>query len=162
MNRDFYLGVGLIVLSVIFWMELEGVKNPAIMSEELSAAVFPRLMTGALAFLGLLLSVSSFAKWRRKHPEEIPKAGATWSRFKSTYQVPLLMFFALTAYVFLIPVVGFYVMSLCFFMSLGLLLGGLQIKNLITVAATSLGAVLVIYYVFQVHMRVFMPGGFLF
>jgi hypothetical protein len=162
MKRDFFLGVGLIVMSVIFWLELESVRNPAIMSEELSAAVFPRLMTGALAFLGLLLSVSSLMKWRRKHPGEIPKAGPGWNKFKSTYQVPFLMFFALTAYVFLIPVVGFYVMSLWFFISLGLLLGGLQVKNLIAVAATSLGTVLVIYYVFQVHMRVIMPSGFLF
>jgi Tripartite tricarboxylate transporter TctB family len=163
MTRDVYLGVGLVVLAVIFWTELGKVKNPAIMKEEMSAAVFPWLMVGTLAFLGFLLALSSFVRRKRGGGGDVTTGGPVswWTLLKTTYLVPGLMFASLTVYVFLIPVVGFYSLTAVFFLGVGLLLGGWGRKNVVTVVITSLGAALLVYYVFEVNMGVFMPRGFL-
>jgi len=72
-----------------------------------------------------------------------------------------LMFAFLTAYIFLIPVVGFYSLTIGFFLCVGFLLGGWGRKNAVTVVLTSFAAAILIYYVFEVNMGVIMPRGFL-
>jgi hypothetical protein len=163
MKRDVYLGVGLVVLAAILWTELGKVKNPAIMKEEMSAAVFPWLMVGTLAFLGAVLAVSAFLRIKRDSGGGVPNGEPVpgWHVLKTIYLVPLLMFALLTVYIFLIPVVGFYSLTILFFLSVGLLLGGWGRRNVVTVVITSLGAAILVYYVFQVNMGVIMPAGFL-
>lgn len=163
MKRDVYLGVGLIVLAAILWTELGKVKNPAIMKEEMSAAVFPWLMVGTLAFLGFLLAISSFVRMKRDGDGDAVASTpvSRWTALTTTYLVPGLMFAFLTVYIFLIPVVGFYSLTIAFFLCLGFLLGGWGRKNAVTIVITAFAAAILIYYVFEVHMGVIMPRGFL-
>ena len=161
MKKDLLLGIGMVFLSFICALDLRTVKNPDIIANQVGVTLFPWLMVGALALLGLLLVVFSILK-SMKAGEPSEQKAMDWVRFRSTYAVPLLMFAILTAYIFLTPVIGFYVMSLLFFVGLGLLLGGFNKKNVITVCIGSIATVLSVYLIFQVLLQVWMPQGLLF
>lgn len=163
MKKDLLIGIGMVFLAFLFALDLRTVKNPDIIKNQVGVALFPWLMVGALAFLGLLLAVSSLVKMKKgRGGGQSERKTMDWGRFRSTYAVPLVMFAILTAYIFLTPVVGFYVMSLLFFVGLGLLLGGFTKKNVITVCIGSVVTVLSVYLIFQVMLQVWMPEGLLF
>lgn len=161
MKKDLLIGIGMVFLSFLCALDLRTVKNPDIIENQVGVTLFPWLMVGALAFLGVVLAVSSFVKMKKDRGQSERKP-LDFGRFRSTYAVPLLMFAILTAYIFLTPVIGFYVMSLLFFVGLGLLLGGFNRKNVITVCIGSIATVLSVYLIFQVVLQVWMPQGFLF
>ena len=161
MKKDLWIGIGMVFLAFLCTLDLRTVKNPDIIKNQVGVALFPWLMVGALAFLGVILAVSSFVKMKKDGGSSGRKT-MDWGRFRSTYAVPLLMFAILTAYIFLTPVIGFYVMSLLFFVGLGLLLGGFTRRNVITVCIGSIATVLSVYLIFQVMLQVWMPDGLLF
>jgi hypothetical protein len=161
LKKDLLLGIGMLFLSLLCAYDLTTVKNPDIIENQVGVTLFPWLMVGALTLLGLLLILFAVVKMKRDggKPEQKPK---DWVRFRATYMVPLLMFAILSTYIFLTPVVGFYVMSLLFFIALGLLLGGFDRRNIITVSIGSVATVLSVYLIFQVMLQVWMPEGILF
>lgn len=161
MKKDLLLGIGMVFLSFLCALDLRAVKSPDIIKNQVSVTLFPWLMVGALALLGLLLVVFSLMKTTKEGGKSERKT-VDWGRFRSAYAVPLLMFAILTAYIFLTPVIGFYVMSLLFFVGLGLLLGGFNRKNVIAVCIGSITTVLSVYVIFQVMLQVWMPQGLLF
>lgn len=161
MKKDLYIGIGMVVLAFLCALDLRTVKNPDIIKNQVGVTVFPWLMVGALALLGVVLAVSSYVKMQKEGGKS-ERRTTDWVRFRSTYSVPLLMFFILTAYIFLTPVIGFYAMSLLFFVGLGLLLGGFTRRNVITVCIGSIATVLSVYLIFQVMLQVWMPDGLLF
>lgn len=161
MKKDLFIGIGMVFLAFLCVLDLRTVKNPDIIKNQVGVALFPWLMVGALALLGVILAVSSFVKMKKDRGPSDRKI-MNWVRFRSTYAVPLLMFAILSAYIFLTPVIGFYVMSLLFFVGLGLLLGGFNRKNMITVCIGSIVTVLSVYLIFRVMLQVWMPDGLLF
>jgi hypothetical protein len=161
MKKDLFIGIGMVFLSFLCALDLRTVKNPDIIANQVGVTLFPWLMAGALALLGVILAVSSSVKMKRTGGQSVRKA-IDWGRFRSGYAVPLLMFAILTAYIFLTPVIGFYVMSLLFFTGLGLLLGGFGQKNVFTVCIGSVVTVLSVYLIFRVMLQVWMPEGLLF
>ncbi|MEW6333377.1 MAG: tripartite tricarboxylate transporter TctB family protein [Thermodesulfobacteriota bacterium] len=161
MKKDLLLGIGMMLLALLFALDLRTVKNPEIIQNQVGVTLFPWLMLGALALLGLLLVVFSLVKMKGPRGQA-GKTTTDWGRFRSTYAVPSLMFAILTAYIFLTPVIGFYVMSLLFFVGLGLLLGGFNRRNVITTCIGSVTTVLSVYLIFQVMLQVWMPQGLLF
>lgn len=161
MKKDLLLGIGMLFLSLLCAFDLSNVKNPDIIENQVGVTLFPWLMVGALTLLGLLLIFFSVVKRKGEGETSAPKA-KDWVRFRATYAVPLLMFAILTVYIFLTPVIGFYVMSLLFFVGLGLLLGGFNRRNILTVCIGSIATVLSVYLIFQVMLQVWMPQGLLF
>ena len=161
MIKNLLIGIGMVFLAFLCALDLRTVKNPDIIKNQVGVALFPWLMVGALALLGLILAVSSFVRMKKDGGQSERKT-TDWGRFRSSYAVPLLMFLILTAYIFLTPLVGFYVMSLFFFVGLGLLLGGFNRRNVITVCIGSIATVLSVYLIFQVVLQVWMPDGLLF
>jgi len=161
MKKDLWIGIGMVFLAFLCALDLWTVKNPDIIKNQVAVALFPWFMVGALALLGVILAVSSFVKMKKDGGPSDRKT-MDWVRFRSTYAVPLLMFLILSAYIFLTPVIGFYVMSLLFFVGLGLLLGGFNRKNMIAVCIGSIATVLSVYLIFQVVLQVWMPDGLLF
>lgn len=161
MKKDLFIGIGMVFLSLLCGLDLRTVQNPDIIQNQVGVTLFPWLMVGALALLGILLAVSSLVKMKKNGGKSEHKT-INWGRFRSTYAVPLLMFLILTAYILLTPVVGFYVMSLLFFVGLGLLLGGFNRKNVIAVCIGSVATVLSVYLIFRVMLQVWMPEGLLF
>jgi len=161
MKKDLLIGIGMVLLSFLFALDLRTVKNPEIIQNQVGVTLFPWLMLGALALLGVLLIVFSLVKMKRPGRQS-DQPTTDWGRFRSTYAVPSLMFAILTAYIFLTPVIGFYAMSLLFFLGLGLLLGGFNRRNVITTCIGSIATVLSVYLIFQVMLQVWMPQGLLF
>jgi len=164
MKKDIFLGALLIALSLILFVELRETKNPAIMMDQVSAATFPNLLVGVLVLLAVILIITSCIKLNKeKGPgTKTEPSRLNWGKLKYTYQVPMLMFVLLCFYIFLTPVIGFYTMTFTFFISTGILLGGPGRKNIVMVVPTALASILGVYYIFQVYMRVIMPGGILF
>lgn len=161
MNKDLPVGIVMVLLSALFALDLRTVKNPDIIQNQVGVTLFPWLMLGALALLGFLLIIFSLRKMKQRAGSAEQKP-MDWGRFRSTYAVPSLMFVMLTAYIFLTPLIGFYTMSLLFFVSLGLLLGGFNKRNMLTVGIGSIATVLSVYLIFQVMLQVWMPQGLLF
>jgi hypothetical protein len=69
------------------------------------------------------------------------------------------MFLFVAGYIFLIPVIGFYTMTVLFFIALGMLLGGVSYRIFFKVAGATVGVILVIYFLFEVSLQVYMPTG---
>lgn len=160
MKKDIWVGLIIFALSVLFALDLRGVQNPDIIKNQVGVSVFPWMMIVVLGFLGLFVFVSALLKMRRE--KAAAKAKADGPTFWTKYTVPFVMFVILTVYILLVPVVGFYVMSLLFFIALGLLLGGFQWRNVIRVSIGALATVAVVYGIFQKGLQLWMPQGFLF
>ncbi|OHE23752.1 MAG: hypothetical protein A2Z43_01305 [Syntrophobacterales bacterium RBG_19FT_COMBO_59_10] len=160
MKKDLLLGAGLIFLAVLCAMDLRTVKEPDIIQNQVGVTQFPWLMVLALGFLGIALMISSLVKM--KAAGGVGKAKIGREGLRSKYAVPGLMFMILTAYILLVPVIGFYAMSVAFFVALGLLLGGFGKKNVISVVIGSACTALFVYLIFQVMLQVWMPQGLLF
>lgn len=159
MKKDLLTGVVIVALSVLCGLDLRTVKDPEIIKNQIGVTVFPWIMVAALALLGGMLIIFSLVKMRQGGQDKKP---FDWGQFRQMYAVPILMFCIVSAYIFLTPVIGFYVMSLVFFVSLGLLLGGFTKKNILTISIGSIATVAAVYLIFQVMLQVWMPQGILF
>ena len=158
MKKDVWVGLIIFALSVLCAWDLKDVQNPDIIKNQVGVALFPWMMVVALGLLGLF--VTGAALWKLRRQREVRKAPGV--PFWTKYTVPYAMFAILTGYIVLTPVVGFYAMSLVFFMALGTLLGGFKTKNIITTGIGAVVTVAVVYGIFQVALQLWMPQGFLF
>jgi len=160
MKRDLVIGLVTIAVAVACIIDLVNMKQGFIMEDQVSASFFPYLMVGLLGILGVLQLINAAAAMlkARKDPAREPEQ-IDWGKLKQRYQVPFLMFLFVSGYIFLIPVIGFYTMTVVFFIALGMLLGGLSFKNFLKVAGATAGTVLFMYYVFQFSLQVYMPTG---
>jgi uncharacterized iron-regulated membrane protein len=158
MKKDVWVGLIIFALSVLCGWDLKDVQNPDIIKNQVGVALFPWMMVISLGGLGLF--VAGAALWKLRRGEDVPKAPGV--PFWTKYTVPFLMLVILTAYILLVPVVGFYAMSVLFFFALGLLLGGFRKKNVITTGIGAVVTVAIAYGIFQVSLQLWMPEGFLF
>lgn len=162
MKKDLVVGLLTIAVSIACVVNLVTMKQGFVLEDQVSATFFPYLMTGLLGLLGVLQVVKASAVLLREHKgHQSPPQAFDWETFKKRYQVPFLMFSFVSGYIFLIPAIGFYAMTVVFFIALGVLLGGLSFKNFLAVAGATAGTVLFIYFVFEVSLRVYMPSGIL-
>lgn len=160
MKKDLLIGLVTMAVSAAAVFDLINMKQGFIMADQVSASFFPYMMVGFLGLLGVLQTVSASAALLRARKQPVPKGATTaGNRFWQRYQVPFLMFLFVAIYIFLIPVVGFYTMTVLFFMALGVLLGGLSLRNCLSVVGAIAVTVLVMYYVFQVSLQIYMPAG---
>jgi putative tricarboxylic transport membrane protein len=163
MKKNIVIGLATTAVSAACLVSLSNMKQGFAMEDNVSASFFPYVMVGLLGFLGVLQTINAFVDLVKARKDSGQKAVKTdWGKFWKRYQVPLLMFFLVAAYIFLIPVIGFYTMTAVFFLALGLLLGGPSLKNVLKVSGAAAGTILFMYLVFQVSLRVYMPSGILY
>ncbi|MHB8770311.1 MAG: tripartite tricarboxylate transporter TctB family protein [Syntrophales bacterium] len=160
MKKDVVIGLAATAFSAACLVSLSNMKQGFAMEDNVSASFFPYVMVVLLGFLGVLQMLSSLAGLlkARKDPEKKSER-IDWGKFWKRYQVPFLMFTSVAVYIFLIPVIGFYTMTAIFFITLGGLLGGPSLKNLLKVSGAAAGTILFMYLVFQVSLRIYMPEG---
>jgi membrane glycosyltransferase len=160
MKKDIVIGLVTMAVSAVCLISLGNMKQGFAMEDNVSASFFPYVMVGLLGFLGLLQAINGVAALLKARREQEKKADKIdWGNFWKRYQVPLLMFLLVAVYIFLIPVIGFYTMTVAFSLALGVLLGGHSAKNLLKVAGAAAGTALFMYFVFQVSLRIYMPDG---
>ena len=160
MKKDIVIGTAAMAFCAVCLVSLGQMKQGFVMEDNVSASFFPYVMVGLLGFLGLLQTISGIAGLlNARHAPQAEAKKIDWRAFWERYQVPLLMFSLVAAYIFLIPVIGFYTMTALFFLALGILLGGLSRKNVLKVSGAAAGTILFMYYVFQVSLRIYMPDG---
>ena len=160
MKKDIVIGLAATAFSAACLVSLGNMKQGFAMEDNVSASFFPYVMVGLLGFLGVLQTINAFTALLKAHKDSGKTTDKVdWEKFKNRYQVPFLMFFLVAAYIFLIPVIGFYTMTLVFFIALGTLLGGPSLKNLLKVSGAAAGTILFMYLVFQVSLRIYMPDG---
>ncbi|RJQ55113.1 MAG: tripartite tricarboxylate transporter TctB family protein [Desulfobacteraceae bacterium] len=159
MKKDLAIGLVAIAVSTACVIDLVNMKQGFIMEDQVSASFFPYMMVGLLGVLGVLQAIGSSAEILRARKEERKPEKIDWGKLKRRYQVPSLMFIFVSVYIFLIPVIGFYTMTVFFFIALGMLLGGLSIRNILKVAGATAGTILFMYFIFEVSLQVYMPTG---
>lgn len=160
MKKDIVIGLVTMAISAACLISLSNMKQGFAMADNVSASFFPYVMVGLLGFLGVLQTINAFAALLKARKDTGRKSGKTdWEKSWKRYQVPFLMFFLVAAYIFLIPVIGFYTMTAVFFLALGMLLGGPSLKNVLKVSGAAAGTILFMYLVFQVSLRIYMPSG---
>ncbi len=160
MKKDIVIGLVTVAVSAACLISLSNMKQGFAMEDNVSASFFPYVMVGLLGFLGVLQTINAFADLlkARKDPGG-KREKIDWGKYWKRYQVPFLMFSLVAVYIFLIPVIGFYTMTVIFFIALGMLLGGPSLQNLLKVSGAAAGTILFMYLVFQVSLRIYMPSG---
>ncbi|MBM4313193.1 MAG: tripartite tricarboxylate transporter TctB family protein [Deltaproteobacteria bacterium] len=160
MKKNIVIGLVTTAVSAACLVSLSTMKQGFAMEDNVSASFFPYVMVGLLGFLGVLQTINAFVDLLKAGKDPDKKAVKTdYGEFWKRYQVPLLMFILVAAYIFLIPVIGFYTMTAVFFLALGLLLGGPSLKNILKVSGAAAGTILFMYLVFEVSLRIYMPSG---
>ena len=140
---------GLVCLAgslLLLWMS-RGLPQPALVP--IGPAYYPRLLLAVTAVLSAALL--AFDLWRRERGPGPPAVN---------YRLVLLAFAIFTAYVFLLPALGYRVGTLLF---VGVLQATLEpprgARGWALVAAVALGTMLATYYVFEGYLNVLLPRG---
>ena len=140
---------GLVCLAgslLLLWMS-RGLPQPALVP--IGPAYYPRLLLAVTAVLSAALLASDL--WRRERGPGLPAVN---------YRLVLLAFAIFTAYVFLLPALGYRVGTLLF---VGVLQATLEpprgARGFTLVAAVALGTMLATYYVFEGYLNVLLPRG---
>ena len=147
LSRDGIAGLICLAGSLFLLLVSRGLPQPALVP--IGPAFYPRILFGVTAALSLALIVSDL--WRRgQRPAAAPVS----------YRLVVLTFAVFTAYVYLLPILGYRVATLLF-------VGGLQSALDPPRTARAWGLVLIMavastvvtYYVFEVYLNVLLPRG---
>lgn len=123
------------------------------------SAIFPNAVAWALIAIGAVEIVRHYIVGRRAH-KELPEAADDDTVDDAKGQVkPVLIFLAATlAYVALIPVIGFYVMTIVFLVGLMVALG---IRTPWLFLGVPVALTAIIYLTFTLQLSVPLPEGIL-
>lgn len=146
-TRDGVAGLSCLAGSLLLLWMSRGLPQPALVP--IGPAYYPRLLLAVTAVLSAALLASDL--WRREHGPGPPAVN---------YRLVLLAFAIFTAYVFLLPVLGYRVGTLLF---VGVLQATLEpprgARGFALIAAVALGTMLATYYVFEGYLNVLLPRG---
>lgn len=158
MRSDRWLGPLLSVLS-LGWLVLAYLYIPASnVPGEPGPRAFPNVLGYALLMLGLVMTVSGFARRREAAPTEGEADGdAATSPLKHELRIVLGTFGLLLVYAFLMEKTGFLV-STPIVLVLGMA-GILRMRRWRFIALLSIGTTLVCWIVFALLLRVPLPRG---
>jgi hypothetical protein len=147
LSRDGVAGLVCLAGSLLLLWMSRGLPQPALVP--IGPAYYPRLLLAVTAVLSAALLASDL--WRRERGPGPPAVN---------YRLVLLAFAIFTAYVFLLPALGYRVATLLF---VGVLQATLEpprgARGFTLVAAVALGTMLATYYVFEGYLNVLLPRG---
>lgn len=144
---DITSGLGFLAFAAVFWLaglDLTGISR-----------VFPMGLEVFLALGGIALVINGLRLARKEGAAE--KEVTAWSRV-------ILITVASVAYVFVIPLLGFYVTSVLFLFALAMILAekGKGARGLGVALGFSVGLMALIYIVFLKILQVPTPSGLFF
>jgi len=146
-SRDGVAGLFCLIGSLLLLWVSRSLPQPALVP--IGPGFYPRILLGVTAALAAALLVSDL--WRRGRGPERPPVN---------YRLVVLTFLIFSAYVFLLPLLGYRVATLLF---IGVLQATLETpstpRGWALVAAAALGCMLVTYYVFEAYLNVLLPRG---
>lgn len=147
---DLIMGVALLGFSIALYIQTGNIDTTMIYA--LGPVFFPKLLIYILGFLSLLLTYQSVDFTGRKN----------WC--KSTRTVDLntvllrwLLVGLVLLYLFLLPLVGYVLVTMPFLFLAMCLLGPLKPKNLIIYGITSVAVTLGLQYIFATLLKLFLP-----
>jgi len=147
LGRDGIAGLFCLVGSLLLLWTSRGLPQPALVP--IGPAFYPRILLGVTAVLSAILLVSDL--WRRGPRPVAPPV---------SYRLVILTFLIFSAYVFLLPALGYRVATLLFVAVLQSTLEPPRgMRGWALVAAIALGTSLVTYYVFEAYLNVLLPRG---
>ena len=166
MGRDGYTGLAVLAASLaLFWATLGLERHPMV---PVGPAFYPRIVLGICALMALVLVVMDLGRLGTRlrgydksvlpaHDSVTPaKAGAQ----SPNYRLVLLCFAIFTAYVVLLPYLGFRLSTFLFLMAMPVALERPATRRRwIVVLIVAVVATLVVYYLFEQYLHVLMPRG---
>ncbi len=150
MGRDGIVGLFLVALSAILFSQTLGLPAPPLVP--LGPAFYPRLMLALLAGLGAVL-VGLDAARRRRAGAEARAPGRT------DYGAVLVTFGVFTAYVLLLPWLGYRLATFLFVGGMQAALKPPRPRGLPLLIAVALVTTAVTYYAFEVYLQILLPRG---
>lgn len=153
MGRDGWIGLGLLVFSGWLYSSLRNIpSNPLV---PLGPDFYPRFLLLLIIVLSLALMIQD--AWPGQRDEKRNYRGPNF--FIKKYRPTLLCFLSFTAYILLLPVLGFLLSTILFVSVLQWILGGAALRRLPVSVIVGVGTAVIIFLVFEVYLRVFFPRG---
>lgn len=151
LNKISYIGIAGILVGVVMLFSISDLPD--------LSAMFPNVVAWALIAIGAVEIVRHYIVGRRAD-KELPEAAEDDAVDGASGQVkPVLIFLVATiAYVTLIPVIGFYVMTIVFLVGLMVALG---IRKLWVFLGVPVALTAIIYLTFTLQLNVPLPEGIL-
>jgi hypothetical protein len=147
LSRDGVAGLVCLGGSLLLWWMARGLPQPALVP--IGPAFYPRILLVITAVLSAALLVADLV---RRGPSAAPAP--------VNYRLVLLAFAIFTAYVVLLPVLGYRLATLLF---VGVLQATLEpprtARAWALVGVVAFGAMVVSYYVFERYLTVLLPRG---
>lgn len=146
-KADFYAGVGIAVFSAIFFV-LAG-TFPAARGDGLGPGGFPRIVTGVMFFLGIMLSLNSFVAIRKGENEEHRMDREDFVRM-------VVLGGAFLLYITVIKYLGYIITTPIFIFIFMYLYGDRKWKRMVIVALIGAAVTFVLFkYVFMIYLPEF-------
>jgi cell division protein FtsW (lipid II flippase) len=120
---------------------------PELKNNELGPAFLPRIYCGLLIIFGLILFIQGLLD-KNKEAEKV-----------KTFGYALMSMVIVFLYILVLPYIGFYISTV--FAMLGLLLFS-KVRRVLLLVSVPIGAVLFVYLVFELMLKVQIPKGSLF
>lgn len=146
-GRDGVTGLVCLAGSLLLLAMTRGLPHPALVP--IGPAFYPRILLVLTALLAAALVVSDLRRRR----------GAAPPRPRARYRLVALTFAIFTAYVVLLPPLGYRVATFLFVGGLAAVLEPPRGTRWLLVLAVALGTMLVTHYVFEVRLFVLLPRG---
>ena len=148
MSRDGWAGLAVLAASLfLFWLTLGLHDNPLV---PIGPGFYPRIVLGLTAALAAILVLSDLRRSGR------PSAQAGGARYRTV----LLHFALFGAYVLVLPGLGFRLATLAYVAVANAALDPPRgVKGWLRVAALSIVATALVYFVFERYLSVLLPRG---
>ncbi len=155
LNRDVYVGVFLLLICAIFINASFDIAVP--LFGQMSSALWPRLILGPLTLLSAIFLIRSL---RLREPEWEKKGSLiNWLRF---YKNPINCFILFFLFLLTLPYLGMLIGGVLFVFLMLCLLGGWDLRKLITHGLVALVFVCIMWSIFTFVLGVILPQGEIF
>ncbi|MBM7554459.1 tripartite tricarboxylate transporter TctB family protein [Thalassobacillus pellis] len=145
--QDIVVSIIVLAISFLFYINTKTLTPPA--------DIFPKVVIGIFSILGVILLVKAifYRKYGEEADEETPEKVDMKRRWFSIT--------GLLAYIFLVPILGFYVTSGIYLVLVSISLNDekISVKSLVKPITIASLVMLALYGTFTVFLRVPVPGG---